>query len=268
MRIGGELLVAFAVSGVMTLLLPVVLTVVLCVKRRLSFLPFLVGFGAFFVSQVCIRIPIVQIISAASPVQSFAAANTAVYILILSLTAGLFEEPARLLGCGILKRRRTYRDAVSFGIGHAFCEVIMLVGMTQINNLVLCGMINGGTIGLLGEETARLVMEQYAAIAPVDIYLGIVERVGAVSFHVAMSVLIFNCVNAGRRWSGLAIAVAAHTLFNFAVSLISQYNIYAAEGAVLLFGGAALVYTLYMRRRYAGADKTGAAPEESMGQEE
>ena len=42
-----------------------------------------------------------------------------VYVIVVGgLSAGLFEETARLVGAKLLKQHRTYKDMISFGLGH------------------------------------------------------------------------------------------------------------------------------------------------------
>ena len=67
-------------------------------------------------------------------------------ILIGGLSAGIFEESARYLGARfILKNKRTYKDAISFGLGHGLCEVILLNGVANMNNTIYSILLNSSS---------------------------------------------------------------------------------------------------------------------------
>ncbi len=241
---------AFIVAAIFTLLLPIVILIVLAVKKKLSGLPLLLGVAAFFISQILLRIPILNILSGQEWYKAFAL-NFIPYALCLSLSAGLFEESARLGGALLLKRQRSYKDIISFGLGHGFCEVILLVGFTQINNIMLSMAINNGGGALtaaLPAETLKTVVDQLTAVNPVHVYWGIAERFSAVTFHVFATMLVFKGV-INRKWIYYVLAIAAHTLFNFLAVMLARYTgITITELVLLILALAAGVYVIKQKK--------------------
>ena len=240
--------VAFIIAAICTLVLPVVILVVFGVKKKINWLPLLVGAAAFFVSQVILRIPILTALSGQEWYQNFAANNYILFILILSFSAGLFEESARLGGALLLKNHRSFKDIISFGLGHAFCEVIVLIGVSHINNVVLCMNINNNTgNAALSPEILEVVIAQLAAVNPVDVYWGLLERFSAVLFHLFATLLVFKSV-IEKKWRYYIFAIIAHTLFNFIGVLLNQFTgIEISEIVLLIMALAAGYYTIKNR---------------------
>ena len=237
---------ALVAAAVCTLILPVILLIILGGKKKISGLPLLLGASAFFLSQIIIRIPILGVISTKVWYINFAENHYIPLILLICLSAGLFEETARLGGAFILKKHRSFKDIISFGLGHAFCEVVVLIGFTHINNIILSSTVNqsGGVSAVaLPPEMMQAVM-QLATVSPAYVYLGILERVSAVIFHIFATVLVFSGV-IQRKMSRCGLAIAAHTLFNFAGVMAAHYaGIVVSEILLLAMASAAGYYIL------------------------
>lgn len=259
--ISNALILSFGVSLVCTLILPVVLLIVLLVTRKLNPLPLLAGFASFFISQILLRIPLLQVLGTQSWFAAFAT-HTVVYVIVVGgLSAGLFEETARLVGAKLLKQHRTYRDMISFGLGHGLCEVILLIGLGQVNNLLFCFLLRDPQLAAslgFGNDLLQAITQQLAAASPVTVYLGILERVSAVLYHVFATCLVFLAVKRRRPALYLA-AILAHTVFNAGVSLllmglcsVMNYTLAAAltELVLLAAGLAGAAFTLSRKRTF------------------
>ena len=203
--ISNALILSFGVSLVCTLILPVVLLIVLLITRKLNPLPLLAGFASFFISQILLRIPLLQVLGTQSWFAAFAT-HTVVYVIVVGgLSAGLFEETARLVGAKLLKQHRTYKDMISFGLGHGLCEVILLVGLGQVNNLLFCMILQDPQLAAslgFSNDLLQAVNQQLAAASPAMVYLGILERVSAVMYHVFATCLVFLAVKPPGAVSG------------------------------------------------------------------
>ena len=243
------------VGAVCTFLVPVVLLVVLVVRRMVSSKALALGFAAFGVSQLVLRIPLLSVLSLWPPYADWAAAHIWLQLLLVGgLSAGLFEETARLGGALLLNRKGfTYKDVISFGLGHGLCEVILLVGVSQISSMVValsCAMAPDVLQQQLGAQF-ELVLAQLAAVSPLTVALAVVERLGAVSLHLFNTVLVFWAVRRRQPLLWLA-ALAVHTGANFAVTAVSLVaGAVAAEGLMLLIGAVCLAGTLAGRRAFA-----------------
>jgi uncharacterized membrane protein YhfC len=227
-------ILAFALAAVCTLLLPIVLLIVFAVKKKISGLPLLLGAAAFFVSQICLRIPLMNLLAEQSWYQAFAT-NLVPYILVLAFSAGLFEETARLGGALLLKKQRSYKDMISFGLGHGLCEAILLVGFSHVSNMMLCLLINSGVgISAIAPDMLETATAQLITVAPTDILWGVLERFSTVIFHIFATVLVFQGVKRGKP-GYYFLALLAHTLVNFVSVLLARYGgIFISEMVLFL----------------------------------
>lgn len=250
--ISGSVMAWLYICLAATLVFPIVFLIVMCWKKKLSVKPVLLGLAAFFVSQICIRIPILQAISTTGWFRAFAE-NTVLYAIVLAFTAGLFEETARLV-CArfFLKRQRSLRDAVSFGLGHGFCEVVMIVGLTQINHLIYAVMINAGTFqaatAALPPSSSKALLSTMLAVTPTLLFVSIWERVSAVLFHLFESVLIFRGINEDKAGRYYVLALAAHTVMDASSVLVNKYGgMWLSEAVLFVLALAGIFYVLKTR---------------------
>ena len=243
------------VGAVFTFLVPIVLLVVLLVRRMVSSKALALGFAAFGISQLVLRIPLLSVLRLWQPYVDWAAAHMWLQLLLVGgLSAGLFEETARLGGACLLNRKGfTYKDVISFGLGHGLCEVILLVGLSQISSMATTLAIAFAPEMMQQALGAQfdLVISQLAAVSPLTILLSLVERLGAVSLHVFNTVLVFRAVRQRQPLFYLA-ALAVHTAGNFLVVAVNlTVGAVPAEGLMLLIGAACLAGTLADRKAFA-----------------
>lgn len=217
----------------------------------------LIGVLAFFISQICLRLPILSALGTQSWFKAFATNHTVLYyVLIGGFTAGLFEESARYIGTKcFLKNQRSYQDAISFGLGHGFCEAIIITGMTFVNYLIYCVMINNGTFTTiekaLPSATAQQLVSVLSAATAGTIFIGVLERVFAVTYHIFATVLIFKGINE-HKILYYFLAILAHTVLNSGAALLGQYiNTWACEAFLLVFTVFALFYIIKQKNVFA-----------------
>jgi uncharacterized membrane protein YhfC len=183
---------------------------------------FLYGALIFFVTQIIIRIPIVQVAQfMLGP--ALASSQTLLYawIAVLSLTAGLFEEVGRYLGYRFLiKDERTWRVGLMYGAGHGGLESMLLVG-----GLVLLGLINVIALSTMDLSAVNLPPDQLAQveaarqqIAGMDWWsplLGAYERFITIFFQIALSIVVLQAfLRNSFLW--VVIAIAIHAVVDFA----------------------------------------------------
>lgn len=176
----------------------------------------LAGALAFVVSQLLTRIPLMALVvpNLGSEVSGFLLSGP-----VASYSAGLFEETGRLvMMLLLLKAFRRWIDGVTFGFGHGGIEAIALTGLAMVNNLVMAVLINIGqwpTIAAqLPAETATQAFDALTTTAPSAFLLAGMERLSAISLHVACSVIVLAGVVHGRKLVAWLIAVVLHGSFN------------------------------------------------------
>lgn len=246
---------SFAVEILFMLSFPIALGLLL--RRRLGVGWGLFGAGALaFIGAQAVRQPLLIGLTRAfqrnllpQPVpqeQSFA-----FNVSVLALTAGLFEEGARYLVYRLLIRKaRSWRQALMFGAGHGGVESILLglgVAVTLANMVVLRGM-DPSRLPVPPEQQAQ-VAEQVAAFWATPWYLpllGGVERLFAIVLHIALAVLVLQVFLRGQ-WRYLALAMGYHALANLIGAGINRaWGPVAAEGVLLLVA----LLSLWIVRRY------------------
>ncbi len=214
------------------------------------------GFGALaFVGSQVVRLPLLYGATIAfqqgvlpSPPERY----TLVFnIIVMSLTAGLFEEGARYLVYRFLiKKARSWREALAFGAGHGGIESILLglgVVLTLVTMIVLQGM-DLSQLPLSGEQATLIAqqVEQFFALPWYTPLLGGVERLFAITLHISLAVLVLQVFTQGKI-SYLFIAMGYHGLANLiAVFINAKWGAVAAESAVLLVA----LFSLWIIRRY------------------
>ncbi|WP_163783315.1 YhfC family intramembrane metalloprotease [Myxococcus vastator] len=269
-----RLVASYAVAIAFDVLMPVGL--VLWARRRLGVAWKVVGWGAaaFALSQLLTRVPLVQVAQYfMRDALKTSSVLLGVWIAVLSLTAGLFEETARLWAFRKpLKDFRRWRDAVGFGVGHGGLESALLVGglaALGLVNVIALSSLDPSTLPLKPEQVAQVV-EAKATIAALDWWmplLGAYERLGAMVVHIALSVVVLQrFIRDAVKWYWLA--VGAHACFNALTVVVGkqataawgqQAGAFAAEGMVTLAALASLWVILYFRRVEAARD-TAAVP--------
>ncbi len=257
--------IGLVVSIIICFALPVVSFLVMQKKKLKIGRAFFTGVLAFSVSQVLIRIPLLNVLGQ-TPFMQQLSQNIVPYGLLLGFTAGLFEEVARFLFCKLmLKKNRRYADAVAFGFGHGGIEAILLVGFSLISSLVLYIAMNNGTLtALVGEAAAATVAGQLGALTPINSVLGGVERILAVMLHLGFSTMVFTGFVRNQPGKYLMFAILAHTLVDAFVVIVPAFvpmSPLALEGIVLVFAALGLWYTLRAKKNFPAA----ALPAEGIG---
>lgn len=251
MTISASVIAALLFAALATFVFPIVFLIVMCVKGKLPARPVVIGILAFFVSQICLRIPMLNAFAAQSWYKTFVQ-NLIPAAVVIAFSAGLFEESARYIGTRyLLKGRLGYRDAVAFGLGHGFCEAVLTVGLGEISNFTAAVMINGGTLAAsLPAATYQQTVDAMLTITPGLVFMGVWERISTVLFHVFATVLIFQGVREHKA-RYYFYALAAHTVTDTASILLPTYtNAWVTEVFLCLVGLAGLFYVLKVKPRF------------------
>jgi len=218
----------------------------------------LAAFGAgalvFLVSQVILRLPW-QI-----PLGRWVQVHQRwliPFLLFSSLTAGVFEETGRWVGYRyLLRKERSLRIGVMFGLGHGALEAILLAGLPLASLLVAWVMASHGL--LPSGPALEGVRLQTAALNAGKVLLAALERASAMTAHVGLSLIVLQVwMRGGMRW--LALAVALHFAVNaVAALLVLTLRLSPLIGELVLVAMALGVLTLGWRLA-RGVEESGAA---------
>lgn len=216
------------------------------------------GWGAltFFVSQIVLRIPLLGVLTFLLAQMNLDWTQEQFFwfnLVILTLTAALFEEGGRWLMMRWRNRDIVqWRDGVMFGAGHGGIEAMLLVGLGAVNGIVALSMGDAVFASLPPEQlvVAQAQMAQLQSLTWDAIALSIWERVMAVLFHTAASLLVLKAVREGwALWWWVAFTL--HVLLNAVALIVLQYSgLLQSEIALTLFSviSVGVVWWTYQQR--------------------
>ena len=206
---------------VICFLLPLLALCLLMKKKRSVWVLFIAGMLAFFIAQIILRLPLLQLLGRSLSFNMFAQLHPVVYVLFLAVSAGVFEEVARAIGMKLLRKRATtIWDALAFGFGHGGIEAAILVGFPLL----------------------------HMDVSLEHVWIACVERMIAISVHVALSLIVWWGIMHSKAVF-LGIAVLLHAMLDsFVIIPVSPWGLEAC----LLFYAAGLwllTYRLIIRKR-------------------
>ena len=199
--------------------LPVAALAVLKRKTGRGLLAALVGAGCFIGYALVLE----QLLHAA--VFSLFPAITlypAAYTAYGCLAAGLFEETGRLMGLSLLcKKDRDLALGVGYGIGHGGIEAILLAGTTSLSNAIVLSAASAGSLeAMFGSDIAATVSAQLASgVSAGALLLPGLERVAAITLHLALSILVWMAVTGRLPKACLALSICLHAAANVGAAL-------------------------------------------------
>ena len=169
-------------------------------ERKLTGVFFL-GVASFLVSQVLLRLPLLEALGNTAWFAVFSATQPMLYILALAASAALFEETARFL---LLRPQRTrafdLRVPLVFGIGHGGLEALLTgVGVAPLL------FTSPEQAGLLGGA----------------LFVSGFERLSAMACHVAFTFLVYYAVMR-RKPAAFGLALLLHCLVDVGAGLASM----------------------------------------------
>jgi uncharacterized membrane protein YhfC len=262
---------SFLLVSFVEVLVPFVLGYFLIKKYQLSWKVYIVAAISFILVQLVhtplvfvMQQPVTYYLSQAFPDKTM---SMAVYAVILGLLAGIFEELGRFIIFGRFfignKMPLSIQNGMLFGAGWGGVES-MIIGLLMLLTLfsylfaapLTDDQINEVNLSMNGTLTSEKVdelnsqMNVLMALTPLDILPGMAERIFAITLHITWSVMVLSAI-VEKRNSLLLLAVLWHAATDALAVFINQlYGVMAAEGMLLLF---ALAGVLYLRGKLAAA---------------
>jgi len=218
---------AYGFTLLISLLLPLFVSIYLIIRSKSYFKPIIVGVLTFLIFQVFTRIYILQVIL---PTQVwyilFTYQYPILYAFLLSLTAGLFEEIGRYIMMNYVLKKMDITQALAFGLGHGGIEAILFVGVA-------------------------LLLTNPTLIDTQQLFMAGLERFSAIIFHLGFSVLVYQMIFKSKKFN-LLYAISLHTLVNFVsvVLMMNGVNMWIIEGVLFFF---AIIMIIFIKSQWREA---------------
>ena len=245
--------VLLSINYALMILIPIVVAIFIRRRTGAPWRLFFIGAVTFIASQV-LHIPFNFVVqrSGLLPSDTTLMTNLLLYAAFLGLSAGVFEETARYLTYRFwAKDARSWSRGLMLGAGHGGSEAIIVGALAAVNFVALLATVNSPTaMNALPADQSQLVTDALAQIldAPTGmLLLGAVERLFAITAHLAMSLLVLQ-VFLRRNIAWLFASIGFHTLLNMvAVVAAARLSPFATEGIIGLFALLALFIIFRLR---------------------
>lgn len=253
--------IAFMVlSAAIACLLPMALWLLLWRRDKSALLmPLFVGAGTFVVAALILESGVYWLLLQNAAISGLMQSSPWFYALFGGLMAGLFEETGRLLAFQfLLRRNRTVSTALSYGIGHGGIEAAFLVGLSMISNIATSLMLNtGGAEAVLAQippEQTEVVLASLRTLTenpPHMFLIGGLERIPAIAFHIAASVLVWLAASGRGSFGFYPLAILLHMTLNLPAGLYQTgvLNVYVTELMILILAAAICLITHRIYRK-------------------
>ena len=220
-----------AVNAVLGIAIPVCLSVYLVRKHHARLSTILIGAGTFILFALVLESIMHQLVLK-GPHGASILDNTLRYAIYGGLAAGVFEETGRFLSMKFLMKKEPSAPlpGVAYGIGHGGVEMLIIFGITMINNLVISALINSGQTDVIfskvpdeAVEQLRSQLDQLQTIGAGTLIIGIWERFSALVLHLGLSMMVWVAVRKGGKWLWLfPAAIALHAIVDAGAVLLQK----------------------------------------------
>ncbi len=224
-------LIMMAVNAVLGIAVPVCLSVYLVRKHHARLSTILIGAGTFILFALVLESIMHQLVLK-GPHGASILDNTLRYAIYGGLAAGVFEETGRFLSMKFLMKKEPSAPlpGVAYGIGHGGVEMLIIFGITMINNLVISALINSGQTDVIfskvpdeAVEQLRSQLDQLQTIGVGTLIIGIWERFSALVLHLGLSMMVWVAVRKGGKWLWLfPAAIALHAIVDAGAVLLQK----------------------------------------------
>lgn len=233
-------------------ILPILVFVFIQRKYKKTFKAFILGALAFLISQIVLRIPIINtILPQFAWYNVFQIKYPYLSWIFLGLTAGIFEEIGRVVLIKIyMKKNQRFIDGITFGLGHGAIEAMLITGLTFINLLIFSIMINNGTFEAnlvnLPQSTVSAIYNSCYFMTPLDAILGGIERIIAMGIHIGLTMIIFEGVRKNKTILYLIIAILVHGAIDASIGFMSQMFGFSTLEMEVVFGIISIALMIYV----------------------
>lgn len=240
------------ISLIISVGLPLGLTIYFYKKYRISMKALFVGALIFIVFSQVLEKLLHYFVLIKNPQTAALLKNPWLFMLYGGLAAGIFEEVGRYVGFKFLLRgKNEWKDGISYGIGHGGIEAILVGGMVSIQYIVYSNLINSGAFEkALGSKVpvTMLVSIKNTLVNTAPYMFGVtgLERILAITFHIALSLLVLYGIKR-RKNIYLLYAIIIHAITDFPAALYQAgklKNIFLIESGVLIVAIISLIFII------------------------
>jgi uncharacterized membrane protein YhfC len=246
--------VTYALDGLLTIAIPILVAVYIIRKYDLYWRLFWIGAAVFALAQILLTVFNQYIVYPfLSRISETAASVNGLIIaaLILGLSTALFEELLRL---GMFRwwarEARSWIDGFLTGVGHGGASAIFLGALILYNYINMAMVKNSDLSTLVPAEQLQQAQAQVAAFWSAPWYTtlnDIFQTVFTLAVQIALALVVMQ-VFVRRQWFWLIIAILAHTFFE--MSRIVAQNLLTpllTDMVIAGFGLAAIAVIIALR---------------------
>jgi uncharacterized membrane protein YhfC len=199
------------VSAAAATILPIGAAVYICRRYNTSWKAVAIGALTFILFQPIFRLPILKLLQGTSWFTYNSVVNPWLIAIILGFSAGIFENVGRFVAFKfLLKNRLQWKNGIAYGLGHGGIEAILFAGVPLIS-AVIAGISN------------PLMINQ-----PPALYLvGGLERISAMTFHIATSLMVLYGVR-NKKYRYLLYAILVHGILDSSIGFIKNIAVFEA----------------------------------------
>ncbi|MFN8473718.1 MAG: YhfC family glutamic-type intramembrane protease [Anaerolineae bacterium] len=238
----GPMMIGYALAIAFEILFPFVLGAIFWRRLGARWRTFFIGMLIFGVTQLLIRVPIVQMLSnMLADTLRGSPTLAAFWGIALALTAGLFEETGRWLGYRyLLKGPKTWTMGVMYGTGHEAMESVWIgvSVMASLATLMNFAAMSAEQIQSLSPDAVTQLqagLQQLQVLGPATPLVGAYERALTMAVQISLSILVLQVFIRGSfiwYWA----AVGYHALIDaFAVFGPRYIGLIGVEAVLTVF---------------------------------
>lgn len=233
--------ILLGISSLLTILIPILLAVFWILKTKSYVYPLFIGVLIYFIFVMILESSMHAVVFETFPAFS---SNLFLYMIYGCLAASFFEEGGRWIAFKYLIKSTNKKNAVTYGIGHAGIEMILVVGMSLLSTYVFAQGLNVlGIEGMMGQSvdasTHQMIVEMTESIQLYgmdDFILTLVERISTLVLHVSCSILVYYSIKENHA-KFLGYAIGLHAIMNVPAVLAQKgilTNLFVVESIFVM----------------------------------
>jgi len=250
------LYVTYTLNAILMIALGIGWGVLITRRYKMGWRLFWIGGAIFVISQV-FHIPFNALVTLLfkngvlpAPPPEWQVLFNAVF---LGLSAGIFEEVARYLGCRYwAKEARTWSQGLLYGAGHGGTEAILLGILTFYTTLQFFALKGQDLSKIVPLDQLPLIQQQVTTFWSTPWYLtmlGAVERALTIPVQITFAIIVLQAFTRAKIY-WLFIAIFWHALLDASAYYVARvWNVYVAEIAILGFTVASIIILFLLYRQ-------------------